>query len=541
MIKYIRKLIKSNKKEPESLTKKSAPQDCPKSFTEEELKKMEISASLTQNMNQLKEIMGKNADLITRNITLGRSGSKPAALVYLDNLIDSHHVDPDIMRPLVLDAYTSGLTTGSEIIEQLKAGNLITRGQTKTGKNFNDLLGGVLKGEAGLLVDGVKEAYIISSKGYEYRSIAESDVEPVVRGPREAFIEVLSVNVGLIRRRIHSPNLVFESLELGTVGKVKICMGYIRGICPAGLSDEVRARIEKIRIDTVLETSYIEEFIQDNPYSIFPQMRTTEKPDTVASSLMEGRVAIIVDTTPVVLIVPGEFFSLMQAPEDYYNRYSFSILVRLLRYFAFAIALLLPSSYIAATNYHQEMIPTGLLVSIIAARAAVPFPAVIEAMIMEITFEILREAGVRLPRPIGQAVSIVGALVVGQAAVQANIVSPLMVIVVALTGIATFSIPQFSMSLPVRILRFLLMLLASVLGMFGVMIGILFIMLHLFSLESFGKPYMSPLSPLRTGDLKDTAVRLPWWSFVRRPENSSRNIKRMRSGQAHHFSKKGGR
>ncbi len=539
MLKYIKKQNGTNKNDPNSLPNKNTSQERQKSYTEEDLKKMPFSASLTQNMDQLNKIIGRNADLVTRYITLGRSGSIPAVIFYFDNLIDSHHIDQDIFRPLVMDVYASGFSTGNEIIGQLRAGNLISRGEVKTGNNFNELLAGVLRGESGLLIDGLLEGYIISSKGYEYRSVAESDVEPVVRGPREAFIEVLSVNIGLVRRRIHSPNLVFEQMELGTVGDTQVCIAYIKGICPDGLSNEVRARIKKISIDGVLGSSYIEEFIQDNPYSIFPQIRNTERPDSVASSLLEGRVAIIVDNTPVTLIVPGEFFSLMQSAEDYYNRYSFSTLTRILRYFAFTIALLLPAGYIAITNYHQEMIPSSLLVSIITARSAVPFPAFIEAIAMEITFELLREAGVRMPRPIGQAVSIVGALVVGQSAVQANIVSPLMVIVVALTGIATFCLPQFSITLPVRILRFFLMILASILGLFGVMIGVLFIMLHLFSLESFGKPYMAPLSPFRAGDFKDTAFRFPWWSMVRRPENSSLNMKRMQSNQAAHFKKKG--
>lgn len=538
MIKYIKKRINTSKKKSEALPKKNTTQICNKSFSAEDLNEMQISSSLTENLKMVKEIIGKNTDLVIRNITLGRSGVKPAVIIYLDNLIDTYHIDTDIVRPLVLDVYTSGLNTGIEIIEQLQAGNLITRGQMKTGKNISDLLNEVLRGEVGLIIDEVNEVYIISAKGYEYRDVAESDVEPVVRGPREAFIEVLSINIGLIRRRIHSPNLVFESLEMGTVGKIKVCLAYIRGICPAELSDEVRSRLERINIDGVLESNYIEEFIQDNPYSIFPQVRNTERPDVVASSLLEGRVAIIVDNTPVVLIAPGEFFSLMQSAEDYYNRYTFSSLIRLLRYFAFIIALLLPALYIAITNYHHEMIPSGLLISIISARTEVPFPALIEALVMEIVFEILREAGIRMPRPIGQAVSIVGALVIGQAAVQAKIVSPLMVIIVALTGIATFCFPQYNISLPVRILRFLLMLLASILGLFGVMIGVLFIMLHLFSLESFGKPYMSPLSPLRPDDLKDTAIRLPWWALVKRPYNSSRNAKRMQSGQIPRPSKK---
>lgn len=538
MIKYIKKRINTSKKKSKALPKKNTTQIYNKSFSAEDLKEMQISSSLTENLKMVKEIIGKNTDLVIRNITLGRSEVKPAVIIYLDNLIDTYHIDTDIVRPLVLDVYTSGLNTGCEIIEQLQAGNLITRGQIKIGKNIDDLLKEVLRGEVGLIIDGVNEVYIISAKGYEYRNVAESDVEPVVRGPREAFIEVLSINIGLIRRRIHSPNLVFESLEIGTVGKIKVCLAYIKGICPAELSDEVRSRLERINIDGVLESNYIEEFIQDNPYSIFPQVRNTERPDVVASSLLEGRVAIIVDNTPVVLIAPGEFFSLMQSAEDYYSRYTFSSLIRLLRYLAFFIALLLPALYIAVTNYHHEMIPSSLLISIISARTEVPFPALIEALVMEIIFEILREAGIRMPRPIGQAVSIVGALVIGQAAVQAKIVSPLMVIIVALTGIATFCFPQYNISLPVRILRFLLMLLASILGLFGVMIGVLFIMLHLFSLESFGKPYMSPLSPLRPDDLKDTAIRLPWWALVKRPYNSSRNTKRMQSRQIPRPSKK---
>ena len=539
---FIKKTTRSGKKKPASVQEKSAAQNCNASFSEEELKKMPISYSLIENMRKLNEIIGKNDDLIIRNITLGRSGVKPATVFYLVNMIDASRMDSDIMHPLVLDAYTSGLNTSCEIIEQLQAGNLITRGQTKTVQNFNDLLAGVLTGEVGIFIDKVNEAYIISAKGYKYRNVAETEVEPVVRGPREAFVEALSVNMGLIRRRLHSPNLVFESLEIGTVGKIKVCMVYIKGICPVGLSDEVRSRLEGISIDDILESSYIEELIQDHPYSIFPQMRNTERPDVVVSSLLEGRVAIITDNTPVALIAPGEFFSLMQTAEDYYNRYTFSSLIRLLRYFCLIIAMLLPALYIAITNYHQEMVPNGLLISIISARAQVPFPALVEALSMEITFEILREAGVRLPKPIGQAVSIVGALVIGQAAVQANIVSPLMVIVVALTGIATFAIPQFNVSLPVRILRFFLMLLASVFGMYGVMIGILFIMLHLFSMESFGKPYMAPLSPVRAGDLKDTLIRFPWWALVKRPVNSSRNSKRMRSGQIPHPpQKRGGR
>jgi len=386
----------------------------------------------------------------------------------------------------------------------------------------------------------------------------EDKIAKKARIEQKEPMEIVQYYLNRYHKNMEALNVLPPSIEPHASGHIIEQIAFVQQIMDAGYAYEsegsVYFDVEKYNkkyhygklsgrnIDDILESSYIEELIQDHPYSIFPQMRNTERPDVVVSSLLEGRVAIITDNTPVALIAPGEFFSLMQTAEDYYNRYAFSSLIRLLRYFCLIIAMLLPALYIAITNYHQEMVPNGLLISIISTRAQVPFPALVEALSMEITFEILREAGVRLPKPIGQAVSIVGALVIGQAAVQANIVSPLMVIVVALTGIATFAIPQFNLSLPVRILRFFLMLLASVFGMYGVMIGILFIMLHLFSMESFGKPYMAPLSPLRTGDFKDTLIRFPWWALVKRPVNSSRNSKRMQSGQIPHPpQKRGGR
>jgi len=540
MIKRIKKFSGTNSKIQTSSLKKDETQENKNVYSEDKLKSMQISSLLIENKDRIKSIMGSNADIIFKNITLGRSEARPAVIVYIDNMVDARYGDLLIMRPLVLDAYASGLNTSGEIIEQLQAGNLIARSQITKVKNLNEFLNGLLIGDTGLLIEGINEAYTISTKGYKHRAIAESDVEPVVRGPREAFIEVLSVNIGLIRRRLHTPNLVFELFNIGTIGKTNICAAYIKGICPAGLYNEVKRRLERIKIDGVLDSGYIEELIQDNPYSVFPQVRNTERPDVVAASLLEGRVAIIVDNTPVVLIVPGEFPSLMQSAEDYYNRYIFSTMIRLIRYFAFVISIYLPSLYIAVSTYHQEMIPVGLLISIMTARTEVPIPVSVEAFAMIITFEILHEAGVRLPRPIGQAVSIVGALVIGQAAVQARVVSPLMVIIVALTAISKFAIAQYNITLTVRILRLVIMLLASILGMFGIMISMLFLMLHIFSLESFGKPYMAPLSPLRIGDLKDTAVRAPWWAMIRRPEYSSPDSKRMKSGQVPHPAKKEG-
>ncbi|MED4797818.1 spore germination protein, partial [Priestia megaterium] len=267
--------------------------------------------------------------------------------------------------------------------------------------------------------------------------------QTVVRGPRDSFTETLRTNTALIRRRIKSPKLWIESQQIGEFTKTDIALVYIDGIADEQVIQEVKERLSKIDIDGILESGYIEELIQDEDYTPFPTMHNTERPDSVAAGLLEGRIAILVDGTPFVLMVPALFIQFFQAAEDYYQRADISTLIRLMRYMAFFLALLTPSAYIALTTFHQEMLPFALLISIAAQREGVPFPAIIEAFIMEITFEILREAGVRLPRAVGSAISIVGALVLGEAAVQAGLVSPAMVIVVSITAISNFVSPVY--------------------------------------------------------------------------------------------------
>lgn len=496
-------------------------------YSESSLLEMKLSTSLDKNMEIFKRIVGDNADLVIRNFTLGRSNTIPATIFYFDNLIDASHLDLNILQPLLNDSYFSSLETGPEIVKAIRQGNLITRAQIKLSESIKELIDGLVSGDVLFLIDGLNEIYMISAKSHNYRPLSEAEVENVVRGPRDSFIEVLSINIGLIRKRIHNANLTFESTKIGKITGTEVCIGYIKGICSPKLIDEVRFKISKIDTDVVLSDSYIEEFINDRPFSIFPQMRNTERPDVASAALLEGRLIIIVDNTPVVLIVPGEFFSLMQSAEDYYNRYIFSSLVRILRYFALVVALTLPAFYISIVNFHQELIPTKLLISIISARTGVPLPNFVEAFLMEVTFEILREAGVRLPRPVGQAVSIVGALVIGQAAVQASIVSPLMVIIVALTGIATFTIPQYNISLPIRITRLLLMILSSVIGLYGLMLGLSFLLIHLCSIRSFGTPYLTPLAPFKAADLKNTIIRTPLKPFKKDNRKITHNKKPM--------------
>ena len=292
---------------------------------------------------------------------------------------------------------------------------------------------------------------------------------------------------------------------------------YLNGIVNDKLVEEARIRLGRIDIDAVFESGNIEELIQDETFTPFPTLYNTERPDVIAAGIMEGRIAILVDGTPFVLMAPALFTQFYQSAEDYYQRADFATLLRLLRYVCFFISLLAPSLYIAITTFHQELLPASLLISLAAQREGIPFPAFIEAVVMEITFEILREAGVRLPKTVGQAVSIVGALVIGQAAVEAGLVSPAMVIIVAITAISNFVIPSFNMGITIRILRFLLMLIAASFGLFGVTVGLIAIVLHLCSLRSFGIPYMSPMAPFILADQKDTIFRFPQWALYARP------------------------
>lgn len=307
---------------------------------------------------------------------------------------------------------------------------------------------------------------------------------------------------------------------------------YINGIANDKIVREVKKRIKRIDTDSIIESGEIEQFIEERTYTFFPTVFQTERPDVVAANLLEGRVAVLVSGSPFVLTVPALFIEFFQAADDYTTRFDISAAIRILRILVFFISLVAPATYVAITTFHQEMIPTILIITIAAQREAVPFPAFVEAFIMEITFEILREAGVRLPRTIGQAVSIVGALVIGQAAVEAGIVSPAMVIVVAITAIASFATPSFSVAISIRLIRFILMFLAAFIGFYGMISGLMFMTLHLCSLRSYGVPYMSPLAPAMMKNLGDTLIRMPTWAKNIRPKLiSQKNIKRQGNEQ----------
>ncbi|GAB6099581.1 spore germination protein [Halanaerocella petrolearia] len=487
-----------------------------KYISDEDINNRSVEKNLELNLAYIEGVFDKVSDIVTKKFKVG---SHDAALVYIGGIVEKTAINNVILRDLMIISRNDDLEDSSaqvDLKDHIK-NSLLSLGEVTERKKFDNLLEDLLTGQAILFLDNYAVSLSLSIQAKEARDVTDPNTETVVRGPREGFVEDFNTNMSVLRRRIKTPDLKFESFKLGRVSKTDVVISYLKGVAPADLVAEVRQRVKNIDIDMINESGNIEQLIEDDPTSPFPQMSYTERPDGTAAALNEGRVIIIIDGTPYVLVVPSVFIHFLQSNEDYYERFLFPTAIRTLRLIAFFVAMLGPSIYIAITTYHQEMIPTPLLINIAASRSGVPFPAIIEALLMEVSFEALREAGLRLPRPVGQAVSIVGALVVGESAVQAGLVSQAMVIVVALTGIASFIIPAYNMGIAIRLIRFPIMFLAGSLGMFGITFAVLGLLIHLASLRSFGVPYLSPVTPLNWSGMKDTILKVPEWMKNKRP------------------------
>lgn len=477
-----------------------------------------LSRDLRRNLDSLRKILGTSSDIIMREFSFGNRCQIDGAVIYIDGLTNKATIDDSIIKPLMYDSRLIFKDTYSETenISNIKK-TLLSVGNVGQTAYINQIIDGCLSGDTILMINGSIEALIISSRGWETRGVQEPKTESVVRGPREGFSETLRTNTALLRRKIKHPDFTLESMEIGERTRTNVCIAYIKNLVNPQLIEEIRRRLKRIKTDAILESGYIEQFIEDAPFSIFPTVANSEKPDSVAAKLLEGRAAILVDGTPFVLTAPMVFIESFQSSEDYYSRPYFASLLRILRFLSYFISILAPSIYVALTTFHQELIPTPLLFTMAAAHEGVPFPAVVEAGLMMIVFEILREAGVRLPRPVGQAISIVGALVIGDAAVSAGLIGAPMVIVVSITAVASFVVAaQTDTS---AILRFTLLILTGVMGAYGIAVGLLGLCVHLASLRSFGTPYLSPIAPLSPRDLKDVFVRAPIWAMFTRPRS----------------------
>ncbi|GHI00310.1 spore germination protein [Neobacillus kokaensis] len=474
------------------------------------LPEVPLNPDLNKNIDILKSAYKDCSDVVIREFLI--AGSVNAVLLYIDGLSNTEEVDQHVLMPL----FRMKDLDYNSILESTK--KVISVSDLKEISFIPDVFKQISIGNPIILIERETKGISIGLPKWEKRSIMEPDAESVIRGPREGFIETLRVNTSLLRRKIRHPLLKMKQMDIGRYTETPIIVSYIEGIADNTLVEEVTSRLKRINIDGILESGYIEEMIIDHPLSPFAQVLTTERPDVAAACLLEGRVVIMIDGTPITLIAPCTFATLLQAPEDYYNQFYISTFIRWLRYVFFFIALLAPSAYVAILTFHQEMLPTTLLLTIAESREQIPFPALVEAFIMEITFEALREAGVRLPKQVGAAVSIVGALVIGQAATAAGLVSSPMVMVVAITGVASFLMPRYVTGISIRILRFPIMILSGMLGLLGVMLGITAIVAHMCTLKSFGVPYFNSIAPLKVHNLKDVLIRTPWWAMDTRPD-----------------------
>ncbi len=483
-----------------------------------------LSGDLGRDMSLLRARLGHSEDIVLRDFRYGAQDSFAAALIYVAGMVNQEVLDNAVLKPLLFDEAANHPYDMPTLAATMVASvSVIVR------DSVDAMVDDILSGCTLLLAEGCHQGLSIGARKWPQRAVQEPSTETVVRGPRQGFVETLQSNLVMIRRIVKNPNLRIEMMTVGRQTNTSVAILSIEGVVMPGLVEAVKGRIASMDVDMVLESGNLQAAMSDAPWSIFSTVGSSERPDSVAGMIMEGRVAVAVDGSPFVLTAPCLFMESFQNPEDYYIKAYFATFMRIIRLFSYVIAMMAPAAYVALTTFHQEMLPTPLLFSMAAGHQDIPFPSLVEALLMMVLFDVLKEAGVRLPKPIGSAVSIVGALVLGQSAVDAGIISPFMVIVVAITAIASFTVPsQMNTTL---LLRYFLLLCAGFLGGFGIVMALLFLLLHLSSLYSYGVPYMSPFAPVSLEGIKDSAVRMPQALLRLRPQwIGKRNPMRRKGG-----------
>ena len=496
-----------------------------------------ISKNLEENIIALNHYLKNSDDLIIRKIHISTKPNLSAAIIFLESLVDNNALTTSVITPLLqgmTERYTDERLSFYSGLADLAEG-FVANTNISYINNYQAVVKEILSGKGVLLVDRYNEAISVSILKNAARTYAEPKTEQSVRGPQQGFVEDLLVNISLVRRNIKSQNLAIKKLQVGSETKTDIAVVYLNNIADTAIVDELFIRLNRIDVDGIVGSSAIEEYINDSPMNIFKTTFFTERPDRLQSMLLEGRIGIVCDGSPFVSVVPAIISDFFITAEDYYLNPYFSTFNRLIRYISSFILVFFPALYIAISTFHQEMIPTRLALTLAGTRAGVPYPAFVEAFLMEITLETLREAGTRLPTYIGQTISIVGALIIGQAAVEAGLVSPAVVIVVAATAIFSFTLPFTNYSLSLRIVRFPIMVLAATLGIYGIMTGALILTFNLISLRSFGVPFMVPFAPISLPDMKDWVLRLPQWAITDRSkhivkDNNSKKSKSLKPG-----------
>lgn len=484
----------------------------------EEIKKdiatKRLNKSLDTNISLFKNIFKDDETFIIREFQNKNLKAARCCIIYIEGMVNIEIVNENIIQPVLHSDLLDDIESDN-LLEELSK-KVIVSNNVNLETNVSKMVSSIIYGDTLFLLEGYDKVLVISSKGWQSRSITEPDSSRVVRGPREGFTESILVNLSMVRRKINNPNLKFKFREIGERTNTKTCICYIEGLALEGILSELEQRLDKIEIDGIIDSGYIQELIKDAPYSPFETVGSSERPDVTAGKLLEGRIALFVDGSPFVLTVPYLFVENVQANEDYYNNYIYSSINRLIRGVTAVTSIAIPAAYLSVVAYHQEMLATPLLLSIYASRQDVPIPTSISLFVMLIIFDILREAGTRMPAPIGQTMSIIGTIVLGQAAVEARLVSSPVIIITAITGITTLiNMNLVSASI---IFRNFLLLGASFLGIYGLFMCLIVMYLHMMSIRSFGVPYMMNVTKARDHDGQDAWIRAPWWTMTLRPK-----------------------
>lgn len=501
-----------------------------------------IYDSIDKNLDFLKCSYNSmiNSDIILREFHITVKGKSYKALVVaIDGMVNSDSVNNFLLKSLMQGEskntnnnisvkHKLNIKTVDKFnLEDYLYSLLIPQNSIQKVYNFSELISGVNSGSCSLIIDTLSTAFVMDTKGFETRSVSPPINESIIRGSQEGFTEKLRTNTSMLRRIINNENLIIENTKVGKITKKQIAICYIKGIVNPYLVSEVKYRLNNLDLDYIISSGQLEQLIEDNSSITVPEVIATERPDKTSHLLLEGRICVITDGTPYVLIMPAVLLDFLSSPEDMNLKHQYSNLLRTLRLFACFITLLLPGIYIAITTYHAELLPTELLFTIAASRESVPFPVIFEILLMELSFELVREAGLRVPNPIGPTIGIVGALILGDAAVSASLVSPILIIIVAITGICSFAVTDFSFSFSLRIFRFLYILLGYILGFLGIAIGIFIHLSLLSNLKSFGVPYLSPYVPNTSNPRSSLSYFLhPIWKREKRAEflNTKRPI-----------------
>lgn len=451
----------------------------------------EISPALAQNKRWVEDRFEKCDDILNRQVFLD-DGKKEGLLVYVEVAVSN----------LMLEEHVIGLSDVQPL------------------KTYAEAEAALLAGNGILFLEGDDHVYKISSKGYPGLGVSKAESEKVMRGSKEGFTESEKVNVALIRKRLRDPRMKVEEQQIGTRSHTMTALVYMEDLIYPELLDTIRERMDAFEIDGILDSGMLEQLTEKHWLSPFPQFQSTERPDRAASAVLEGRIVLVTDHSPTVLIFPSDYNSFFQTSDDWYNRFEIAAFARLLRFFAAILAMSFPALYVAVTTWHTSLLPTNLVLSMADARQGVPFPSVGEVLLMEISFELIREAGIRLPGPIGNTIGIVGGLIIGQSAVSANVVSPIVVIVVAFTALCSFAIPNEEFASAFRLLKYGCIFMGAWLGLYGVLLSYLWVLIHLSHLNSFGIPYLMPYVAADLNgyeDKRDSLIRYPFRMMKRRP------------------------